>query len=135
MGITGCEQKYSGKKSPEAINGSMDLSDWDFEKDCVVRLDGKWEFYWNELLEPSHFDGDYLPVKTGLINLPDVWNGYIVNGKKLSGNGYATFKLALKLKEYEDLKALKVVEMFTAYKLWVDNKLVAYNGVVGKIKD
>lgn len=30
--------------SPVAINGVIDLRDWDFEKDGEVNLDGEWEF-------------------------------------------------------------------------------------------
>ena len=57
--LNACSQQYSGKKQPKAINGVLDLRDWDFDKDGPVKLDGEWEFYWKQLLFPKDF-------KTGL---------------------------------------------------------------------
>lgn len=38
------------QKMPIATNGKMDLSNWAFEENGVVRLDGQWEFYPHQLL-------------------------------------------------------------------------------------
>lgn len=31
---------------PRAENGILDLTDWDFERDGVLPLNGQWEFVW-----------------------------------------------------------------------------------------
>lgn len=47
--------KLNSPIQPIAQKGYLDLSDWNFEKDGNVKLDGKWEFYGNRLLTPSEF--------------------------------------------------------------------------------
>ena len=45
-----CKSEKPQKNIPKAVKGILDLSQWDFEKDGVINLDGEWEFYWNELV-------------------------------------------------------------------------------------
>ena len=41
-------------RKPElSQQGTLDLRDWDVASNQVVPLDGQWEFYWNQLLEPG----------------------------------------------------------------------------------
>jgi signal transduction histidine kinase len=129
--LMSCGQ-YSGKSPPKAVNGFLDLTQWDFESDGTIKLDGQWEFYWNELLEPKDFDQKDSPAKTGFFNVPSSWNGYLVEGKKLTGHGYATFRLTVKIKKQQDLMALKIINMDSAYKLWMNEELILFNGIVGK---
>ena len=41
-----CKSEKPQKNIPKAVKGILDLSQWDFEKDGVINLDGEWEFYW-----------------------------------------------------------------------------------------
>ncbi|MBN2435164.1 MAG: hypothetical protein JXK07_07865 [Spirochaetes bacterium] len=34
---------------PKAEKGVLDLRDWNFEKNGAIKLDGNWEFYWQQL--------------------------------------------------------------------------------------
>ena len=54
-------------------------------------MNGEWEFYWKELLEPKDFQEHTLPEKTGYMKIPRPWNGFKVNGKELAEDGYASF--------------------------------------------
>lgn len=126
--FTGCGPE---KASQLAEKGILDLSDWDFEKDGKVNLDGEWEFYWQKLLEPAAYSGPETPQKTGYFDVPGYWNQHEVNGKTISGDGYATFRLIIKLKPGQSL-AVKTESQATAYRLWVDSELVLYDGLVGK---
>ena len=47
----GCVFGYSEPALPVAIGGTIDLSRQSFSKN--VSLNGEWEFYWNQLLEPG----------------------------------------------------------------------------------
>ncbi len=38
------ENSVNQKIPPKAINGTLDLRNWDFAKDGIVSLDGDWEF-------------------------------------------------------------------------------------------
>ncbi|MBF0352853.1 MAG: GAF domain-containing protein [SAR324 cluster bacterium] len=135
MLFVGCQQQYSGKIPPRAINGVLDLSGWNFEKDGPVNLDGEWEFYWKKLLEEQNFEAEELPRKTGLITIPSVWNNGAMDGIKLGPDGYATFKLEIKNLAGDGVMALKIPEMGNAYQLWINQKKLASNGVVGTSKE
>jgi len=50
---------------PRAVQGVLDLSQWDAARDGLVTLDGEWEFYWNKLLAPDDFKVAAPPEKTG----------------------------------------------------------------------
>lgn len=132
--LTACGQVQSPtKKAPKAENGVLDLTGWDLVRDGPVNLAGEWEFHWEQLLKPDDFAGVNLPPRTGFIELPAPWNGYVVNGVPLSGDGYATYRLKILLNNsHHPPLALKVPEFETAYVLYVDDEEVSSNGVVGK---
>jgi len=121
---------------PKAQKGVLDLSKWDISKDGI-RLDGEWEFYWKQLLEPSDFK-DTLPDNPSnppnYIKVPGIWNGYKLENEKLKGNGYATFRLRAKLNDKTTTLGLKIITMSNSYKLWVNGVLLAQNGTVGTDK-
>lgn len=134
--LSGCGQAKEAKiEQPQAIQGVLDLTEWDFEKSGAVILSGEWEFYWGTLLSPQDFQKPSKPVKSGFIKAPAVWNGYTINGMKLPRDGYATYRLVIKTNSKNDIFTLKTRYMFSAYKLWVDNKLLCARGVVGKTRE
>jgi diguanylate cyclase (GGDEF)-like protein len=114
---------------PLAEKGVLDLMGWDFNRSGIVKLNGEWDFYWQQLLRPEDFV-EKMPVRTGFMDLPRPWNGYVVQHRELSGDGYATFRLKIKANESQ-LLALRLPKMATAYKLWINNQLLASNGKVG----
>ena len=120
---------------PRAVNGMINLSDWSWHNNGNIRLDGDWEFYWEQLLEPKDFNDSIHPAPTGFIHVPGIWNGYKVDGRRpLDGLGFATFRLQVKINDPDKLYALKLITMSNAYKLWIDDKLVATNGTVGSFQ-
>lgn len=118
------------KPAPEAEAGIMDLTQFQFEED-VVLLDGQWEFYWNQLLEPGELESD---IVTEYIEIPGSWNKYKSNERTYSGDGYATYRLTF-ITETDKELALKIPRLRTAYKLWVNGELIAAAGAVGKSRD
>ncbi len=125
----------AGKEPPRAVHGVLDLSAWDLAADGTVRLDGEWEFYWRRLLAPRDFDrGKAIPAP-GLIEAPGTWNGHEVGGKPLTGDGYATYRLLVRLRESGGPLALHVPYMRTAYRLWIDGEEAAANGRVGTSRE
>ena len=119
-------------EKPRAVGGLLDLGAWDFRRDGPIGLDGEWEFYWSQLLEPGDFLGSDGAGDAGRINLPRAWNGYKVEDRKLAGDGYATFRLKVKNSVRDTDLALGVPIMCTAYKLWANGDLLAENGRVGR---
>lgn len=108
--------------------GTLDLTAWTPEQG-VTALDGTWEFYWQALLEPDDIAaGVSLPVN--YIDVPGSWNNEIIAGKKLSGSGYATYRLLFEV-DTSDKLALKLPRMMTAYRLYLNGEQAAASGVVG----
>ena len=125
----GCLKKIDDQ--PVATGGVLDLTAWDFSKMGIARLKGDWEFYWNRLLAPEDFRGKPSAGPVECIYMPAFWNDHVSAGRKLPGHGYATMRLTVKISNGQELYALKVPHMYTAYRLWINGTLQSTNGVPG----
>lgn len=131
--LSNCNESKEIKNQPEAIKGVLDLREWDFEKDGPVNLNGEWEFYWKALFIPDYFESDRLPAKPEYVKVPSVWNGYAINNEKLSGDGYATYRLIIKTKKNLTItRAIRFTNLSSAYIMWVNGKGVIRAGKVGR---
>lgn len=52
---------------PRAVKGVLDLSQWNWEKDGMVDLNGEWEWYWKQLYAPSRFYEAHPPANTAYL--------------------------------------------------------------------
>ncbi len=109
-------------------SGWLDLRDWHYDRSGTVALDGEWEFYWRKLLKPEDF------VRSGMgkeyIKVPGSWRGHQLNGKTLDAYGFATFRARLIIPE-PGVYGLFCDGLESAYKIWVNGKLVTTVGRVG----
>jgi len=118
-------------KPPEAVSGVLDLSGWIFSRDGTVDLNGEWEFYWKSLLSPDDFMRGQAPEPTAITEFPAVWNTIRVNGNRLPAKGYATYRLKIIHSDPGEIRHVHIPYIFTAYRLWVNGRIVAENGKVG----
>jgi len=118
--------------APLARHGVIDLSPLDMTRFDPVQLDGEWEFYWKQQLSPQDFRGPQAPVASGFLAFPGSWNGFELNGKKLGGEGFATFRLRILPGSGRRDLALQIGLLNSAYRLWANNTLLIENGVIGK---
>lgn len=110
----------------QAEKGLLDLSSWDINEN--IKLDGEWEFYWNRLLSYRDLQEEKPDL---LADVPNVWNVYTLNSKKLPGEGCATYRLHIKTNLSEGtLLGLRAYAFSSAYNLYINEKLVASNGQV-----
>jgi len=130
--LSGC---VVSDRPPLAVNGFLDLSAWDFDKDGAVKLDGDWEFYWQRLLYPDEFFSAQPVPMTDHFRIPGRWDGRVIDGVKQTGDGYATFRLKVKLSPERRIMAVRIKEESSAYRLWVNGQEVARNGVVGESRN
>lgn len=101
-----------------------------------LKLQGEWAFYWQELLSPedlenrASMDGSV----ERWISIPSSWIGYPIEGQRLNGTGFATFRLVIRLGEQDrnERLALRIPGIFHSYKLWVNGELLAEVGEVGQ---
>ncbi|NOU82579.1 hypothetical protein GC101_27305 [Paenibacillus sp. LMG 31459] len=117
--------------------GVLDLTQDSILK-TPLKLQGEWEFYWQELLSPEDIRSRMASGERAdqYISIPSSWLGYKLDGQELEGQGYATFRLVTRLSEQDrnERLALRLPTIFHAYKLWVNGDLLAEVGEVGQDK-
>ncbi len=122
---------------PEAYNGVLDIRAWNIELDGIIKLEGEWEFYWNELLKPEDFESNDLDNSPIYVKVGTEWSEYEVEeGKKIPSIGYATYRLViLHGNPEEDILALKLPTIYTAYDLYINGKYQDVHGKAGLNKE
>lgn len=121
----------TAKTQPVAINGIIDLRDWSFQKDGILRLNGQWNLFWEEILSPSQvLERINSNEKIYTLAVPGAWNDQDWKGLKLSGHGYATLHLRLINVPQEKL-GVYVNIIGTSFRLFCDNNIIYENGKVG----
>lgn len=117
-------------QAPQRIQaGYLDLSDWDFERDGNIELDGEWEFFWERLLS---YDEIQSGVQYDLYGkVPSTWNTYLMGGQPLPGQGYGTYRLRVKTSlEPGDRLSLLFGAFSSAYRVFINGEEVAVSGTV-----
>lgn len=114
-------------RSPEAVQGVLDIRAADMQQD-PISLNGQWDFYWGQLLAPELFHDPDFRQQPAAIDVPDKWNSYTPTQR---GDGVATYHLRVKMDETCGHMALKIPEIATAYRLYIDRQLVAQAGEIG----
>ena len=132
IGVCACEKQTEAKVPPTAVKGVLDLTQWDFERDGPVKLTGEFEFYWSQLLNPQDFFENESSLKADFIVVPRTWNGFEYQGKAISGDGYATYHLNVLINGDDADLGLKLLEMSTSFKLFVNGQKLCSAGLVGE---
>jgi len=114
--------------TPVATNGRMDLSTVRLG-DRKTYMDGQWEFYWNQFIES---EPEQLTKPDFIIEVPDEWSSYQLQGTNLPAKGYASYKLSLVKLAYDDEVTLYIPDFSGAYRIFVDGKLTAESGIISK---
>ena len=132
LAVCSCDFSSAKKIPPRAVKGVLDLEAWDLNKDGPVDLVGEYEFYWKRLLDSRNFADEDPTRQPDFINVPGYWNDFESTGEKLTGDGYATYRLKVLLNTCDQSLALKVLDMSTAFTLFVNGEKLYSAGSVGK---
>lgn len=124
--LYGCAQYRT--VHPTAVNGVLDLRQHKFDE--KMPLNGEWEFFWGQFLQP----GDTTHSRQ-IVQFPSLWNQMALNGKKLPSFGYATYKLTLLLSNENKPLVIAMPDVYCAYRLYVNNEVLAYNGKISTRKE
>jgi len=112
----------------------LDLNNWEPGQSEALSLTGQWAFYWERILSPGEAESA-LQAPDVTVNIPSVWNNYILNGKKLPGYGYGTYLLKVVNVTSGKQLSLRIPTFSTAYDLYINDRLVSSNGTVAKDKE
>ena len=141
-----------GPKSvkPKAVKGVLDLTQWNFEKEGIINLDGEWEFYPREFLSPgtnrisdekssqrnSKDSSPSSPKIPNYITVPGSWNNLIINEKPMGSKGFGTYYLKILLPDPDKYPAgsfgLKTSYLNDSFAIYGNDKKIAS---AGKISD
>ena len=115
---------------PTAKKGILDLSEFSFSDSMPPHLDGEWEFYPQTFI--SHFSFYLMPPQNPhYAVVPNVWNNYPLKTKTMTGSGYATYRIHVKLPPEEKEMAMIIPTISSSYQIFVDGTLVAECGKPG----
>jgi signal transduction histidine kinase len=114
-----------------ARQGVLDLQGYDLDQQPTVEFGGEWELFWQRQLEPKDFQQAVAPTPDGFLTLPGSWKGLHVGGQTLDGKGFATLRLKILADPAQSLQALRIAGVYSAYRLWINGRLVAESGLVG----
>ncbi|MEP7143003.1 MAG: ATP-binding protein [Ferruginibacter sp.] len=118
-----CLEAVAFDKGDIAKKGIADLRDRNLQEKPVA-LNGEWAFAWKKLLSPAATAGI-----TTYTEFPKLWNGITVDGRQLLPQGYATYQLTVLLPKNNSPLALFIPEFYSSYRLYVNGKIFANNGV------
>lgn len=132
--LVGCGSREAERKTPQIVNGSIDLSEFSFNDRTTVSLVGNWYFWPDVLLSPNEARTQIAQGYRATQAVPGIWSSTGVTGSvsKLSKGG----TLALKLTMPPDRRdwAIRLPNANTACELFIDGRHAASIGTVGATK-
>ncbi|MEQ6124967.1 7TM diverse intracellular signaling domain-containing protein [Pseudotenacibaculum sp. MALMAid0570] len=117
MSLESCKEKI---KLPQVNKGYLDLTNWDFTREKIIRLDGSWEFYWKQIPFKNKGEVTFSPLQNKeYINIPNTWNQ-----KGYSAKGYATFRVKILLPVNRPKLKIKIPRINFAGKVIINKEVV-----------
>ncbi|MCX7711392.1 MAG: diguanylate cyclase [Clostridia bacterium] len=128
--LSACSHRIDKKLPPKAVQGVLDLSSWNFSKDGQVELDGEWEYYDRQLLEPKDFANPAVKTFQSL-KVPDLSEtNNSIQRKIFRPDQYGTYRLKLIFNPSE-MMALNIFSVhYSSHKVWIDHQLMDVNGEI-----
>ncbi|MBN2736970.1 MAG: hypothetical protein JXR70_08330 [Spirochaetales bacterium] len=102
----------------------MELKDSYFSESELISLNGTWEFYWNQFTGPKTLP-DQAPA---YISVPGSWTALQKDGMSYSANGFATYRVLIKTARARHYWGIKVFDICTASRIFVNGELMATAG-------
>ncbi|MGK0468588.1 sensor domain-containing diguanylate cyclase [Clostridium sp.] len=129
MGVV-FSNKSTNPKPPKPVDGFLDLSNWSFEDNGIIRLDGQWSFYFNQFITHQDFEKgvDVLPTP---IAVPSTRKNMELSKPIAENKFYGTMRLVVKLPDKTKAYGLRTDIVLTSFKLFIDGKLAGEVGEIG----
>ncbi len=107
---------------PTAKNGVLDLRNWDLTKDGPVRLDGNWEFYWDQSFRTHNHTSKKNTPSPELLKVPGSWK------EKHPTRGKALYHLQILTPTSPQVYGIKMYEFPQSYRLYINKTQLVENG-------
>ena len=116
----------SGPEEPRAEKGVIDLTEWPWDEEGTVPLDGEWNFRWLERAQEATGDSSY---RDTTLNMPGTWGATEPgDGKELDDIGYGIYRLTILHRPMNEMMAIRLPNISTSYELYIGGKLVHSRG-------
>lgn len=119
---------FSREEIPLAIGGVLDLRDYNFKTEGPISLEGEFEFYWNQMLNPA-VENDSGVVS--FIQVPGSWYHLRKELPEIDRFGFATYRLHILLPEGVNKLSFEVHNVFSASGFFLNGKAIDYLGFPG----
>lgn len=118
--------------NPVAEQGVIDLRQWSNQAEGTVSLNGEWDIYPSQLLEPKDFvNGVALRSSASTIPVPQPWNAFMQK-QGLGALGYATYHLRILVEDQPDrLYGIHIKNIRTANRIFINGQSVGNSGRPG----
>ncbi|MFJ5768827.1 ATP-binding protein [Psychrobacillus sp. NPDC093180] len=110
--------------SPKAVNGVLDIQNYEFEGAEPVEMNGEWEFVPNKLVDSTAFDKQ----QSYHVEVPSLWTDYDMDGQKLSKYTSGTYRLKILLNDSPEVLGIKTTNIRMSNAIYIDGKLLGNSG-------
>lgn len=113
-------------EAPQVIDGFVDLSSWNFDRNGPVRLFGDWKFFWSSSGE------DVDDSITDYYRVPGLWGGVSAGGQPLDSKGNAIYTVRLRMPDvHPDKMAILVAGGMSVCEIWINGTKMKSSGQLG----
>ncbi|WP_367398164.1 ATP-binding protein [Paenibacillus sp. MSJ-34] len=119
---------------PAAVRGVLDLRDWVFDNRQTITLDGEWEFYPNQLIDPGS-DSSSTPSSQTYIQVPGDWSPAFPDDGR-APLGYGSYRLRILIGEPNgQTLGFLVNEIQISSEMYANGELIARIGQPAERED
>lgn len=116
---------------PYAQEGIIDISHQPFNTFKRIQLNGEWEYYPGELINPEAFDTlDHTHIRYQKV--PGLWPHPLFRNNKQTLSEYATYRLRIIGQDIPHVVGLQLGEILSASRLFINGRPALNNGRVSK---
>ncbi|MFV3074226.1 ATP-binding protein [Niveispirillum fermenti] len=115
---------------PLAVDGVLDLREWDFNRRGALFLEGDWQFWRDRLVTPDAIADGTAPSHR-LLAVPGRWTSQSVDGVPLTAEGVGTYHLRVLLPPDAPPLAMRHNQRFVAWNVMVNGSTAIHAGRVG----
>ncbi|XID95575.1 ATP-binding protein [Paenibacillaceae bacterium WGS1546] len=116
--------KHDGQ--PYAVNGQLDLRDWDAGAGRTITLDGEWAFYPGVLLMSEGDDGS-VAAPAHRVDIPSNWNA-LLQPNASTPYGFGSYRLTLLVGSDDEAYSVYVPSIRSSSELYINGKRMASSG-------
>ncbi|KQL43615.1 hypothetical protein AN963_29720 [Brevibacillus choshinensis] len=125
---------FQSTEQPYAVNGQLDLRNWNAAEGHTIELDGQWEFYPHVWLMDPEYSQQTDKRSHLLIQVPGDWNSILQPGED-TPYGYGSYRLRILVNPEHDLTySIRIPSVRSSSALYINGRLLAKAGEPGKNK-